>query len=131
MSQANVEIVRALYEYFNRTGGPNLDVFAADFEWHARADFPDAGTHTGHEGLLGLIAKWDAAFDHLRLEADELIDAGDHVVVLARIRGQIRGTAQKVELPEVQVWRMRDGQAVEVRAYLTRAEALQAVGIAQ
>ncbi|HEY4426855.1 MAG TPA: nuclear transport factor 2 family protein [Solirubrobacteraceae bacterium] len=129
MSRANVELVRAAYAHFNRTHAPKLDMLAADFQWHAREDYPDASTHVGHAGLEGLIAKWNASFDDLRVEADELIDAGDHVVVRARICGQIRGTAQKVELPEVQVWKLRDGKGIEVRAYLTTAEALQAVGL--
>ncbi|HEY4450716.1 MAG TPA: nuclear transport factor 2 family protein [Solirubrobacteraceae bacterium] len=129
MSRENVEIVRSLYDFFNRTGAPKLDVFAAGFEWHAREDFPDARTHTGHAGVLALVAKWAAAFDDLRLEADELIDAGDHVVVAARIRGQIKGTAEKVEMPETQVWKLHEGKVLEVRAYLTSAEALKAVGL--
>jgi hypothetical protein len=29
---------------------------------------------------------------------------------------------------ETQVWKLSDGKAVEVRAYLTRAEAIEAVG---
>jgi hypothetical protein len=35
------------------------------------------------------------------------------------------------DVPEAQVWEIRDGKAAEVRAYLTRAEALKAVGLAQ
>jgi ketosteroid isomerase-like protein len=129
MSQENVELVRGFYEYFNRKHVPNLDAVAADFEWHARQDFPDARIHVGHAGLEALRAKWVASFDDLGLEADELIDGGDHVIVLARICGRIKGAAQTVELPEVQVWRLRDGKAVETRAYLTRAEAFEAVGL--
>jgi ketosteroid isomerase-like protein len=129
MSQENVESVRGFYEHHNRTRALYLDAIAADFEWHARADFPDDGQHTGHEGFTGLKAKWDTAFDDFRVEADEVIDAGDYVVVVARMRGLIKGTAQEVELPEMQVWKMRDRKAVEVRAYLTRREALEAAGL--
>jgi ketosteroid isomerase-like protein len=129
MSQENVEIVRRLYEHFNRTGTADLDSYALDFEWQPRTDFPDAPRYVGHQGLIELIAQWDSAFDDFQLTVDELIDGGDHVVAFVRITGRIKGSAQKLELLEAQVWTLRDGKATEVRAYLTGDEALKAVGL--
>jgi ketosteroid isomerase-like protein len=47
VSQENVVLVRGFYGYFNRKHVRNLDTVAADFEWHAREDFPDARIHVG------------------------------------------------------------------------------------
>jgi ketosteroid isomerase-like protein len=136
MSTENVELVRLLYAKTERGDfsfldrEPELrDFFARDFEWHTREDLPDAGIRRGYEGLARLGAEWAEAFDDLHVDLDELIDAGDHVVAVARICGCLRGSAHQVEVAEMQVWKMRDGRATEVRAYLTRSDALKALGL--
>jgi ketosteroid isomerase-like protein len=100
-----------------------------DFVWHTREDLPDAGGRNGPDGLVQLRAEWMEVFDDFDVAVDELIDAGDRVVSVTRLCGRIRDSGHRVELPETQVWTMRDGKAVEVRAYVTRAEALEVVGL--
>jgi ketosteroid isomerase-like protein len=127
MSQKDVELVRASYEFANRTQTPDLDAFVADCEWHTRADLPDAGIRRGHDGLVKLASEWFGAFDHFRLDVEELLDAGASVVVVTRLRGQVRSSHGEVDLAETQVCKMRDGKIAVVRAYRTKAEALKAV----
>ena len=127
MSQENVELVRAGYEEFNRTGHPVLRLFDPEIDWHTRVDLPDAGSRKGHEGILRLRAEWMEAFEDFHVELDELIDAGDCVIVVLRLCGRPRGGSQGLDVRETQVWKLSDGKAVEVRAYLTRAEAIEAV----
>jgi ketosteroid isomerase-like protein len=136
MSQENVERVRSLYAKTERGDFSFLDrqselrdFFAPEFEWHTREDLPDAGIRRGYEGLARLGAEWAEVFHDLHLDVDELIDAGDHVVAVARICGCLRGSGHQVEVEETQVWKMREGMATEVRAYLTRSHALEAVGL--
>jgi len=62
-------------------------------------------------------------------DLSELIDAGDHVIAVARICGCLRGSGDQVEVEDTQVWKMQDGRATEVLAYPTRPEALKAVGL--
>jgi ketosteroid isomerase-like protein len=47
MSQQNVEIVRAGYQWFNRTHEVDVDALHPDFEWHTRDDLPDSATQRG------------------------------------------------------------------------------------
>jgi len=132
MSQKNVELVRAAYEWGNRTRELDLaDVIHPNFEWHTRVDLPDAGSRKGHEGLVRLRAEWTEAFEDFHVELDELIDAGDCVIVVSRLCGRPRDGSHELDLRETQVWKLLDGKAVEVRAYLTRTEALEAVGLAE
>jgi ketosteroid isomerase-like protein len=129
MSQENVEIVRANYESFNRTHEVGQDAFHPDIEWHTRADLPDSGTHRGHDGVAQLFSSWVEAFEDLRVDPVELIDAGDLVVAVVRLGGGIRGSGQVVEMEETHVWREVDGKTTEVREYQTKREALEAVGL--
>ena len=117
---ANVQIVRSLYAKTQRGDFSFLhrerelrDFYAPDFEWHTRENLPDAGVRRGYEGLARLRAEWAEAFDDLRVDVDELIDAGDRVVAVARICGCLPGSGHHVEVEETQVWKMRDGRATE------------------
>jgi ketosteroid isomerase-like protein len=138
MSQENVEIVRMIYATWER-GDFSLmdrepewhDAFAPDFEWHTRDDLPDAGVRKGYEGAVRLRDEWVQAFDDMHVNVDEMIGAGDHVIAVGRLCGCLRGSGRELDIEETQVWTMRDGKAVEVRAYLTRSEALKAVGLAE
>jgi|ERR1700730_10013919 ketosteroid isomerase-like protein len=131
MSTENVEFVRAAYDWGNRKRELDLaDVIHPDFEWHTRADLPDAGVRKGYDGMVRLRAEWVEAFEDFHVELDELIDAGNCVIVVSRLCGRPRDGKQELDLGETQVWKLRDGKAAEVRAYLTRAEALEAVGLA-
>jgi ketosteroid isomerase-like protein len=131
MSQENVDLVRASYEFLDRTRGVDTDTTAMDpdIEWRTRSDLPDTATYHGLEGVAKHVSDWFSAFDHLRIEVVESIDAGEHVIVVLHLSGRIRGSSQDVDMPETHVWKMRDGIGVEVREYQTKAEALKAVGL--
>src|SRR5712691_5174757 len=124
MSQENVEIVQAAYDWGSQRRELNLnEVLEPDFEWHTREDLPDAGVRKGIEGVERLRAEWVEAFDDFHVAVDELIEAGDHVIAVTRLCGCLRGSGQELSVQEAQVWKMREGKAAEVRAYLTRSEA--------
>ena len=70
MSQENVEIVRSIYEDWKRGDFSLMDresewreVFEPDFEWHTRADLPDAGVRKRYEGIVRLRDEWVDAFE--------------------------------------------------------------------
>ena len=126
-----MEIVRSGYQSFNRTHKLDVDAFHPNIEWHTRDDLPDSGTHRGHDGVGQLLSSWVEAFEDLRVDPEELIDADELVVAVVRLRGRIRGSGQDVEMEETHVWRHLDGKATEVREYQTKAEALKAVGLAE
>jgi ketosteroid isomerase-like protein len=129
MSGANVERVRESFEFVDREHKPDFDLLHPDIRWHTRADLPDTATYRGHDGVTTLMADWFGAFDDLRVDVEELIDAGDRVVVVLRLHGRARGSAHEVEMCETHVLTMRDGQVTEVHEYLTKAEALKVVGL--
>jgi ketosteroid isomerase-like protein len=72
------------------------------------------------------------AFDQVRAEVDDLIDAGDSVVALGGFRG--RGALSGATAPQqwgAVVFQLRDRRIVSYRAYFRRDEALEAVGISE
>jgi ketosteroid isomerase-like protein len=129
MPQEDVDRVRAVWESFNRTLRPDLDALDPNIKWHTRADLADSDTYHGHDGVARLAADWVGAFDKLRVEAEELIDTGERVVAVLRLRGYLKGSDQEVEMPETHVYTMLNGKLIEVHEFPTKAAALESVGL--
>jgi hypothetical protein len=133
MSQENVERVRRGYETFNRG---DLEAAAEGFdpniEWRIPLGLPDAppdGTYHGPQEVIRFWESWRGAFDDFRLELEEVLDAGDQVVVFAAVHGRGAESGVDVKTPTFpQVWTFGDdGRPVRVEMYASRTEALAAV----
>jgi hypothetical protein len=64
------------------------------------------------------------------VEPDEFIDAGDHIVVPVRFFGKEKGTGEVASFELVQVWTAAGTRAGRLDVYSSKAEALEAVGMA-
>ncbi|HZA89221.1 MAG TPA: nuclear transport factor 2 family protein [Solirubrobacterales bacterium] len=101
MSQENVELVRRCIETVNRGGLQValelIDEFAdPDIELRAVGRLPDLGRLLrGREAVKAWFAQVLGTFDW-RVEADEFIDAGDAIVVVARQIARGRGSGAEV-----------------------------------
>ena len=131
MSQENVEIVRAAIDAFNRGDVDTAfkDVIP-DFEYdQTRAVGIDRGVFD-LEQFQSLLATFTDSWESFTIGADELIDAGDDVVMpftnVARGRDGI-----EVQARGVWVWTIRDGSIVRACLYQERQEALEAAGLAE
>jgi ketosteroid isomerase-like protein len=137
MSQENVERVRRGYEAFNR--GDLADAakdFDPNIEWRIPFQLPDSPpdeTYHGPEGVVRFWETWRTAFDDFRVELEEIIDAGDRIIVFAAVRGRGAGSGAEVKTPSFpQVWTFgEDGRPVRVEMYASRAEALEAAGLSE
>jgi ketosteroid isomerase-like protein len=138
MSQENVEIVRRLWDAASRR-----DVEAVLALYDPEVEF-DVSRHPltsliggrrvyhGHEGLRSFFRERGEALENVEDVYEELIDAGDHVVAVAHIRGRGRGSGVEVELPHAAaVLTIREGKVVRVVFLPTRDEALDAAGLGE
>jgi ketosteroid isomerase-like protein len=128
MSQENVEIVRAGFEAFN-AGEPDFSIYHPTLVYHPRADEPDPTPHIGREAFELLARGFLEAFTDLAFDVEELIDAGELVIVSTVMHG--RGSASGADVTDayVFVYKLRDGVVVEGWEYRTVQEALKAVGL--
>ena len=130
MSQENVEVVRAMYDAFNRGDEEAaLAPLHPDVELHQDDELADTRTYYGLEDFRRGVALWLSEWEGFRFDAEELIDAGDSVVMRVRLSG--RAKASGVELAErrYHVWDFEDGKACCVTVLRTREQALEAVGL--
>src|SRR4026209_1980769 len=88
MSQENAEIVRSCMEAFDAGDYETaLEAFAPDIEYDL-SHFPDGGVSLGHDGVREAFRIWLGTWEDYRQERDELVDAGDEVIVPVREYGR-------------------------------------------
>lgn len=131
MSQENVELVRRSVGAFNSGDWDgSLEYMDEGIEWLAPFVVPDQDTYVGRDGVRAFWTAWTDNFESFRLEVEELIDAGDDVVVVARISGQgIASGAGVRSNPFAHVAHLRNGKIRRWAMYASAQEALEAVGL--
>jgi ketosteroid isomerase-like protein len=130
MSQENLDTIRRGYADLNRRDVQAwLNAFHADAEMHDLAGGPEAPPRRGHEALRAWVESVDSLWEDGRYEPQEIIDAGDFVVVAVRVRGRRRHTGVNIDVSMCQVFEMRQGRIQRGTAYLDKDEALEAVGL--
>ncbi len=130
MSQENVETVRDVYERWSQGDfRTSVDVLDPLVLFVLRPEFPDAGTYLGLERLAeytrGLLEPWT----RFTIEAEEITDAGDSVVVAVLQRGVGGGSGAASEFRYFHVWSFRGRKVIRLENFRDRAEALEAVGL--
>jgi hypothetical protein len=130
LSEHNVQVVRGIYEAIASRNIPAvLGALAPDVEWLSPESLPYGGTHVGPQAVGeryfgGFMTHVD---DDFRLEAEDFLDAGDHVVVIARLSGRARGSGAQFDVPSLQVWSVHDEKVSRMRYLVDTAQVLHAI----
>jgi ketosteroid isomerase-like protein len=75
---------------------------------------------------------WREAFGDFRIEVDEVIDAGEHVIVMAITLGTGDESGAPVSAPRFpHVWTVRGGRVVRMEMFMSKDEALEAAGLSE
>jgi uncharacterized protein len=119
-----MDVVRRIYAAWEegRSAGPYMH---ADIEYVNPDDAVEPGTLLGRKAF-GRVRD---VLPEFRLEVEELIDAGDEVVVIATARGQAPGSGIETQWRQGHVWQVRDGLAVRFRWFTDVSRALAAAGL--
>ena len=116
MSQENVALIRSIYEAFAAGDVPGvLGAMRADMEWNEAEGFAyaDGNPYVGPQAILeGVFARLAGEWDGFAAVAEEMLDAGDTVVVLGRYRGTYKATGRALDAQMAHIWRVADGKAV-------------------
>jgi ketosteroid isomerase-like protein len=119
--------VRRCYElgYATRDLDAVRELFADDFEWHQRREWPGRPVYRRDE-LPQLAEELDKSFSDFSMVPVEYQEVGDCVVVKTTTRARLTAGSDWVEGTVWHTWRIADGRATEVRAFTEREEALAA-----
>ena len=136
MSDEDVAIVEAAARLWNageREGF--LGLFGPEAIWSSaikRQVEGGEGLYRGREGLGEFWDEWHAVWSDLNIVFSEIENPRDGCVfAYGALRGSGKGSGVGTERPFGWVFEIRDGLIREVRAYLNRAEALEAAGLSE
>jgi len=144
MSQENVELVMALQRSAEEDF---VQLIADDERWRqvaaaaapvvhddvvsVRPGIPGSKEYVGLDGFRALWLDWLAPWAEYRTAIEEAIDCGEHVLLMQRSSGRMRGSKGQVALSPGVVWTVRAGKVARFEVYADRVDALKAVGLAQ
>jgi ketosteroid isomerase-like protein len=129
MSEANVEVVRRLFELY-ASGGLEavLDVMDEDIEIVIPPEVSaEPDTYLGHEGARRYFAGFEGMLEDVRYEAFEFIPEGQHVLAVSRLAGRGVSSGLEVELQTVVVHLVEDGKVTRVVPYPDLESAMEAL----
>jgi ketosteroid isomerase-like protein len=132
MAQAppgNLENVRRAHEHFARTGEPLWEINDPAVEVFDH-DIPDArNPYRGQEGVAQWLSDFSESWDSFGMELQELVEAGDRIVSLFRIRAVGAGSGVSVERGDAMVWKFRDGRLVRLDYFNDQRQALDSLDV--
>jgi ketosteroid isomerase-like protein len=130
MSQANVEIMRAAIEAFNRRDGEGFGAFLAnDAEIVPVRAALEGTVYRGPSAATQYCTAVEESWENLTWEVEEIRDGESWVLALGHIRGRGRGSGAAIDARGAWLARFRDGWVTHFRTYPDRSEALEAVGL--
>lgn len=118
MPVENVKIIERIYSGMQQRDFAMVSLyFDPEVEICQSETVPWGGRYRGYDGLAKFFAKL-AEHIESRVETERLIDAGDSVVQIGYTRGTAKRGGRAFDVPEVHVWKFRDGKIIGFTSYI-------------
>src|SRR6478735_7236627 len=85
----------------------------------------------GSDTVIRASRHYWGAWEDYRVEADEILGAGQSVVVILKERGRGKGSGAPFQRLHPQLWTFRDGRVIRWESFPSRADALEAAGLSE
>jgi ketosteroid isomerase-like protein len=89
----------------------------------------EGNTYKGIDGFRQLWLDWLEPWATYHVHVEEIIEAGDRVLVLIRDRGRRPDMEAEVELVSGSAWTVRDGKIARAEFYANRGDLLESAGL--
>jgi hypothetical protein len=131
MSQESVEVIRGIYEAFDRGDMPQvLGQMEQGIEWSEAENFiyADRNPYVGPQAILeGVFMRLGTEWENFRVTPEEWLDAGHRVVVLGTYSGAHRATGKTVRAQFAHIWGVREGRVVRFQQYTDTKQFAEAI----
>jgi ketosteroid isomerase-like protein len=129
-----VEIVREVLALRPRLGTREpqarlLELIAPDVTLDMSRRTFNPEVYEGHDDLLRFQREMDEVWEEFLQTPEQMIDAGENVVVIESMRMRGRGSGIEITSRFASVWTVREEQVVLVTMYPDPQVALKAVGL--
>jgi ketosteroid isomerase-like protein len=132
MSQENLEIVRNLVAALNAADVPAMveRFYTPDAEFTPAVQAALEGTvYRGSDQIRGYYEEMYGVWDQLRVDLEDLTDAGDAVLATGSVTVRGKTSGAEVSRPWTFLFELADGMVRRQRNFTDHAEALNAVGL--
>jgi uncharacterized protein len=127
MSEANINLVKSLYDAFGRRDqatilsliDPAIDIQQTD-------QLPWGGSYHGPQGMLAFFEKLLNNVES-KLAIEKFVDAGNDVVMVGRTQGQTKSKNTPFDVSAIHVWTIREGKIVGFHPYIDTPGMLKAL----
>ncbi len=133
MSQANVDVVRRLYEEGALEGNYHLlrAVLDPEVVYVNPPDAVDAGTRRGVDEFVTAVENLERSFESTEHELRDVFDAGEAVVALVTFHARGRDSGAQLAQEEAHTWTFRDERIISFEWGRDLPAALAAVGLSE
>jgi ketosteroid isomerase-like protein len=133
MSQENVKVVRRNLDAFNRRDVDGyIETIANDFVLHSQFAGVEGGAYQGHADIPRYFEDLAEAWHGYHAEPQGLVEAQNGRVACQLVtRAQAERSGVMVTKRIGAVFSVRAEKIIEIDAYPTRADALEAVGLSE
>ena len=130
MSQQNVELVRRLYEAWQRDGlGVVPELMDPDIEWVNPPNAIEPGTRRGYDGFAAAAESFAGVYRESRVTDASFHDAGDRIAVSATMSSHGGGSEFPIVTQRGYVFELRDGRVTRFSWFTDPLQAIEAVGL--
>ena len=77
------------------------------------------------------MERWGSDIERLELVTEDLLDAGDRVVLTILLRGRGRISGAEIAMRFYEVFKLRDGAILRWEEFTDRGPALEAAGLSE
>lgn len=131
MSSSNRTCIESLYASIAAGDGPAVfDKMDPEIVWYEAENFPyaDRNPYVGPAAVAeGVFFRIATEWDHFQVIPDQILDAGDTIVMTGRYRGTYKATGIALDAQFAHVWRLRDGKVIGFQQYTDTAQANRVV----
>jgi ketosteroid isomerase-like protein len=135
MSEENIEVFKRVFEAYGRHDDDALlELFDPAVELHPALLVKFGGSasfYQGHSGTRDWLQDLEEAFSERSIQIAEVRDLGERLVAFGTTHFVGRTSGAAIESPLAFVVDFRNGKVLRYRTYLTRDEALEAVGLSE
>jgi ketosteroid isomerase-like protein len=104
MSEENLKLVRGIYERWAQGDFKTHATYPEDMELELGPEFPDAGVHSGLDGIAAYMRGFLQPWSRLTIAAEELTDCENRVLAKVLQAGVGESSGIPVELRYFQLW---------------------------
>jgi ketosteroid isomerase-like protein len=129
VSQGNVQRFHHLRRRLSEDHDLSREVLDEDAEWVNPDDAVEPGSRRGADSFLQAVTSVFEGWQESIFEIERVIDRGEDVIALGRLRTRGRATGIEATIPHGEIWTFDAGKVVRMCWFNTHAETLAAAGV--